>query len=111
MDSENRLTAVRGEEIGGWVRKVKGLSKEKKERLMDTDNSLVITRGKGDYGRGRRGYGKTHGDGRRPRIRPRGLRSSSLPKCQSVCKWIKSCGTFTQWNTTQQSKRRKCYLL
>ena len=65
MDSENRLTAVRGEEIGGWVRKVKGLSKEKKERLMDTDNSLVITRGKGDYGRGRRGYGKTHGDGRR----------------------------------------------
>ena len=22
------------------------------------------------------------------------------PKCPSVGKWIKSCGTFTQWNTT-----------
>ena len=24
------------------------------------------------------------------------------PKCPSVDEWIKNCGTFTQWNTTQQ---------
>ena len=46
MDTENRLTAVRGEGAGGWVRKVKGLHKEK-ERLMDADNSTVISGGKG----------------------------------------------------------------
>ena len=33
---------------------VKGLSKEKRERLMDTDNRAVIARGTG-VGRGRRG--------------------------------------------------------
>ena len=33
MDTESRLTAVRGEGVEGWVRRVKGLSKE---RLMDT---------------------------------------------------------------------------
>ena len=29
---ENRLTAVKEEEVGGWVRRVKGLSKEKIKR-------------------------------------------------------------------------------
>ena len=30
MDTENRLAAVRGEEgLGDWVKKIKGLSKEK----------------------------------------------------------------------------------
>ena len=24
------------------------------------------------------------------------------PKCPSVDEWIRSCGTFTQWNTMQQ---------
>ena len=47
MDTENRLTTVRGEEAGGWGRRVKGLSKEKEERLRDTDNNTVINRGKG----------------------------------------------------------------
>ena len=28
------------------------------------------------------------------------------PKCPSVNEWIKKkCGTFTQWNTTQQQER------
>ena len=41
----------------------KGLSKEKKT-LIDTDNSMVITRGKGVTG-GRKGYGGIKGDRRR----------------------------------------------
>ena len=32
MDTQNRLTAVREERAGGWIRKVKGLSKEKKSK-------------------------------------------------------------------------------
>ena len=28
------------------------------------------------------------------------------PKCPSVDEWIKTCGTFTQWNTTWPQKRR-----
>ena len=31
------------------------------------------------------------------------------PKCPSVNKWIKNCGTFTQWNTMQQKERRNSY--
>ena len=27
------------------------------------------------------------------------------PKCPSVNEWSKNCGTFTQWNTTQQRKK------
>lgn len=46
MDTENSLTVVRVEGIGGWLR-VKGLSKGKKLRLMGTDNSMVPTREKG----------------------------------------------------------------
>ena len=30
LGTQNRLTAARGEGIGGWVRRVKGLNKEKK---------------------------------------------------------------------------------
>ena len=33
------------------------------------------------------------------------------PKCPSVSEWIKNCGTFTQWNTTQQKERRNSYPL
>ena len=32
MDIKNRLAAVRGEGVGGWVRRMKGLSKEKKRK-------------------------------------------------------------------------------
>ena len=28
-------------------------------------------------------------------------KNGEQPKCRSVDKWIKCCGTFTQWNTTQ----------
>ena len=45
IDTENRLTSVRGQRGGtlrGWVKKVKGLSINK---LIDNDNSEVITRG------------------------------------------------------------------
>lgn len=38
----------RGEGVRGWVRRVKRLSKGKK-RLMDTDNSMVLDRGKGRW--------------------------------------------------------------
>ena len=31
------------------------------------------------------------------------------PKCPSVSEWIKNCGTFTQWNTTQQKERRSSH--
>ena len=51
MDTENGLTAVRREGFGGWVRRVKELSKEK-EKLIGTDNSLVITIGRGSRRRG-----------------------------------------------------------
>ena len=52
MNTETRVTAVRGEGVEGWVIRVKGLSKEKKKDswLMDTDNNVVITREKGDGG-------------------------------------------------------------
>ena len=53
MDTENRLTAVRGEGLRGWVRRVKGLDNEKK-RLMDTDNCMVNTSGKGGGGGSKR---------------------------------------------------------
>lgn len=39
----------RGERVGGWVRRVKRLSKEGDKRLMDTDNSMVLDRGKGRW--------------------------------------------------------------
>ena len=48
MDTCNRLTAVRGE--GGWGpvwKKAKGLSKKHTYKHIDTDNSVVITKGKG----------------------------------------------------------------
>ena len=28
-------------------------------------------------------------------------------KCPSTDEWIKKCGTYIQWNTTQPSKRMK----
>ena len=51
MDTENRLTAVRGDGLGGLGEKSEGIKQRKKERLKDTDNSLVIARGKGVWGR------------------------------------------------------------
>ena len=33
------------------------------------------------------------------------------PKCPSANEWIKNCGTFTQWNSTQQRERRSLYPL
>lgn len=33
MDKENRLTAVRGEEFGGWVGRVKGIEQRKNKRM------------------------------------------------------------------------------
>ena len=29
------------------------------------------------------------------------------PKCPSVSEWIKNYGTFTQWNTMQQKKKKE----
>ena len=49
-DTENRLTAVEGKGVGDLVKKEKRLRK----KLIDTDNSMVITGGKGGGG-GRRG--------------------------------------------------------
>ena len=46
MDTENRLTAVRGEGLGGWVRRLKRLSKKKGGGLMGTDKSMVVAKGK-----------------------------------------------------------------
>ena len=31
------------------------------------------------------------------------------PKRPSLSEWIKNCGTFMQWDTTQQEERRKSY--
>ena len=56
MDIKKRLTAVRREGIGSWVKRVKGISKEKKERLMDTD-IMVIARRKGEWGEVKQGIG------------------------------------------------------
>ena len=48
IDTENRLTALIGEE--GCI--VQGGKTEViKKKLIDTDNSMVITRGKGGWGR------------------------------------------------------------
>ena len=59
MDTDNRQTDVRGEEVGGWVRRVKGLRKErkkkKKEKLMYTDKTL------GCLPEGKRGGGRRRG--------------------------------------------------
>ena len=49
-DSENRLTAVRGEGVESLDEKVKGLSKKQKTTLIDTDNIMVVTRRKGSLG-------------------------------------------------------------
>ena len=66
MDTENRLTAVRGESngeiLGGWVRREKGFIQKKP--LIDSDNSVVVTRGKG-VGETGEGEGEIKGDGSR----------------------------------------------
>ena len=65
MDIQDRLTertAVRGEGIGGWVRKVKGLSKETKRKTHGHRQQY------GDCQRkvgGREGIGGIKGDGKR----------------------------------------------
>lgn len=53
----------RGGRLGGWVRKVKKLSKNK-ERLMNTDNSMVIVRGKAVWEEVEEGKGEINGDGK-----------------------------------------------
>ena len=45
---------------------VEGLSKKEKKKLMNTDNSVMIS---GVRGGGRRGYGGINGDGRRLDLR------------------------------------------
>ena len=40
MDTENRLTAVRGEGVRGWVRRVKWLDKEKKKKDSWTQTTV-----------------------------------------------------------------------
>ena len=47
MDTENRLTVVKGVGVRGWVRTVMGLSTGEK-KLMDTNDSMVNVRGKGE---------------------------------------------------------------
>ena len=49
----------------GWVEKVK---REAKQKTTDTDNSVVMARGKG-VGAGRRGDGRITGDRRRLDLR------------------------------------------
>ena len=48
MDTENRLTVVRGEGFGWLGEKGEGIKQKKKKTLMDADNIMVITRGKVD---------------------------------------------------------------
>ena len=48
-DTENRLTAVRSRGVGGLGEKGEGIKQRK--RLTDTDHSMVITKGKGGWGR------------------------------------------------------------
>ena len=49
--------------LGSWVKKMKVLSKEK--NLIDTDNSMVITRGKGGWGEVEEGKEGINGDEKR----------------------------------------------
>ena len=59
-----KLTAVRGEEIGGLVRKGEG--NKQKNKPIDTDNSMVIARGKErSMGEVEEGKGGVNADGRR----------------------------------------------
>ena len=51
-DLENRLTAVRGKGLGRLSEKGEGI--QQKENLIDTDSSMVITKGKGGGGRKKR---------------------------------------------------------
>ena len=57
---ENRLTAVRGGELWGWIKKGEVIKQKKPPKLINTDDdSTVITRGRGRALRG------VNGDGRR----------------------------------------------
>ena len=49
------MTAVRGVGVRDGMKNVEGLSKEKKKQLID--NSMVVTRGKGGWGRLKREKG------------------------------------------------------
>ena len=51
IDKENRLTAVRGEGVRGLSEKGEGI----KKKIIDTDNSMEMTRGKGGVRGGRSG--------------------------------------------------------
>ena len=64
MDTKKRLTAVRREGIGSWVKRVKGLSKEKKEKLMDTDHVMVTAKGDGVWAGVDKSKGRINGDRR-----------------------------------------------
>ena len=63
IDKENRLRTVSPEEVWGLNEKAKGLSKELKS--SDTDNSMMITRGKARSGKVEEGKWEIGGDGRR----------------------------------------------
>ena len=45
INTENQLTALRGQGVGGWIKKVKRWSKGKRNPI-DTDNSMVAARRK-----------------------------------------------------------------
>ena len=46
---EQTDSCQRGAALLSWVNKLKGLSKKKRKTLIDTDNSMVITIGKGGW--------------------------------------------------------------
>ena len=50
--------------VWGWVKKMKGLSKKQNPKLLDTDESMVITSGKRGGG-GRSGQRGINGGGKR----------------------------------------------
>ena len=53
MDTENKLTVVRGEGVGGLGEKDEWIKQKqnKTNKLIDTDDSMVIMRGKVGSGR------------------------------------------------------------
>ena len=65
MDTENRLTADRGEGVGGWVRRVKGLSKEIKRNTHGHRQQYGNCQREGRWREVEEDKGGINGDGRR----------------------------------------------
>ena len=64
-DTENILTAVRGEGLGELGDKGEEIKENKQITTTDSDNSMVITRGKWKWRDVEEGKGRVKGDGRR----------------------------------------------